>query len=39
LAPASVWTQWWREKLPAPAVTRVPDHPGRIQAHRLSSIQ
>jgi hypothetical protein len=24
-----VWTRWWREKFPASARTRTPDHPGR----------
>jgi hypothetical protein len=25
--PEPVWTRWWREKFPAPAGTRTPDHP------------
>jgi hypothetical protein len=26
-APEPVWTQWWREKFPAPVGTQTPDHP------------
>jgi hypothetical protein len=27
-----VWKRWWREKFPAPAGTRTPDHPARSSA-------
>jgi hypothetical protein len=26
-APKPVWTQWWREKFPAPAETQTPNYP------------
>jgi hypothetical protein len=26
-APEPVWTRWWKEKFPAPAGTRTPEHP------------
>jgi hypothetical protein len=31
-APQPVWTQWWREKFPAPAGIRTPAHTARITA-------
>jgi hypothetical protein len=31
-APEPFWTQWWREKFPAPSGTRTPDHSVRNPA-------
>jgi hypothetical protein len=35
-APEPLWTRWWREKFPATAGTRTPDHPARNQVLSLS---